>query len=141
MFGLRNIARPAARAIQQPWIGRAAFHAGQPRWTGKTIEANAQNFDELVTKADHPILVDFYADWCGPCKMLGPVLSKLVEANPKVTLVKIDVDKANDIAQKYKISALPTVAAFHNGEVVEQFVGMLKPPQVEAFVKKHAEKA
>ncbi|KAI9496061.1 thioredoxin-like protein [Zychaea mexicana] len=117
------------------------FHAGLPRFTGKTVEASSTSFAELVNKADHPVIVDFYANWCGPCKMLGPLLEKSVAANPKVTLVKLDVDEAVELAAKYQIAALPTVAAFNKGEVVDQFVGMRNGPQVETFVKKHAELA
>ncbi|KAI7893567.1 thioredoxin-like protein, partial [Mucor mucedo] len=108
---------------------------------GKTIEATKETFDSLVTKADHPVIVDFYADWCGPCKMLGPLLTKSVAGNPKVTLVKINVDDNQEIASKFKIAALPTVSAFNNGEVVDSFVGMRSGPMVEQFVKKHADLA
>ncbi|ORZ22620.1 thioredoxin-like protein, partial [Absidia repens] len=85
--------------------------------------------------ADHPVIVDFYANWCGPCKMLTPILTKSVAQNPKVSLFKIDIDDNTDIGQKYKIAALPTVIAFQNGEVVDQFVGMRNKAQVEEFVK------
>ncbi|ORX46064.1 thioredoxin [Hesseltinella vesiculosa] len=118
-----------------------SFHTNRPCFTGKTVEATSETFDKLVTKADHPVIVDFYADWCGPCKMLGPILSKVVEANPKVTLVKINVDDHNDVAATYKVAALPTVAAFHNGKIIDQFVGMRPKPQVETFVKAAADKA
>ncbi|KAI8060757.1 thioredoxin-like protein [Gongronella butleri] len=117
-----------------------SFHTNRPCFTGKTVEATSATFDELVVKADHPVIVDFYADWCGPCKMLGPLLSKAVEANPKVTLVKINVDDNTDIASQFKVAALPTVSAFHQGEVVDGFVGMRPKPQVEAFVQSLAKR-
>ncbi|KAI9313427.1 thioredoxin [Dichotomocladium elegans] len=109
--------------------------------TGKTIEATTETFDDLVVKADHPVIVDFYADWCGPCRMLAPYLQKAVAANPSVTLVKLNVDDAAELAGKYRITALPTVSAFNDGKVVDQFVGMRNGQQIEAFVKKHAELA
>ncbi|KAI9300416.1 thioredoxin-like protein [Cunninghamella echinulata] len=114
------------------------FHVNRPCFTGKTIEATSDNFKQLVNDADHPVIVDFYADWCGPCKMLTPLLTKFVEKNPAVTLVKINVDDHNDIAAKYKIASLPTVIAFNKGEEVDKFIGLLSGPKVESFVQAHA---
>ncbi|KAI9243806.1 thioredoxin-like protein [Phascolomyces articulosus] len=139
MNAFRQLVRPAYRSTQ--FISQRSFHAGIPVFTGKTVEATSETFGELVNKADHPVIVDFYANWCGPCKMLGPLLEKSVKANPKVTLVKLDVDEANELAGQYGIAALPTVVAFNNGQVVDQFVGMKSGPLVEEFVKKHADRA
>ncbi|KAF7728681.1 thioredoxin 2 [Apophysomyces ossiformis] len=72
--------------------------------------------------------------------MLSPILTKVVAANPKVTLIKVNVDEMQDISADYKITALPTVKAFHNSEVVDEFIGMRNAAQCEAFVKKHAER-
>ncbi|KAJ8660514.1 thioredoxin [Lichtheimia ornata] len=140
MNALRTLARPTQQSARLLGAQRM-FHAGQPRFTGKTVEATSDSFAKLVDKADHPVIVDFYAEWCGPCKMLGPLLEKSVAANPKVTLVKLNVDEANELAAKFKIAALPTVAAFQNGEIVDQFIGMRNGAQVEQFVKQHAERA
>ncbi|KAI8993349.1 thioredoxin-like protein [Pilobolus umbonatus] len=115
-----------------------AFHRGLPLFTGKTVEATSETFESLVSQADHPVIVDFYANWCGPCKLLGPILTKAVAANPTVTLVKINVDDCPDIAQKYKVAALPTVSAFHKGSVVDSFVGLSSKMAVDDFVKKQA---
>ncbi|CAO0793848.1 unnamed protein product [Mucor circinelloides] len=135
MNSLRTAAIRPARQFAR------SFHAAQPRLTGQTVEATSATFEKLVTKADHPVIVDFYADWCGPCKMLGPLLTKSVAANPKVTLVKINVDDNQDIAAKFKVAALPTVSAFNDGKIVDSFVGMRNGPMVDQFVKKHAELA
>ncbi|KAL0080623.1 thioredoxin 2-like protein [Phycomyces blakesleeanus] len=140
MNALRTIAKPSHQSVKA-LVTQRAFHAGQTCFTGKTITATSKDFDELVTKANHPVIVDFYADWCGPCKMLGPILTKVVAENPAVTLVKIDVDENTDIASKYRIAALPTVIAFNGDKVVDQFVGMRGKPQLEEFVKKHSELA
>ncbi|KAI7879866.1 thioredoxin [Lichtheimia hyalospora FSU 10163] len=140
MNALRTLVRPTQQSARLLGAQRM-FHAGQPRFTGKTVEASTESFEQLVKKADHPVIVDFYAEWCGPCKMLGPLLEKSVAANPKVTLVKLNVDNANELAGEYNIAALPTVYAFQNGDVVDQFVGMRSGPQVEEFVKNHAGRA
>ncbi|KAI9271346.1 thioredoxin-1, partial [Sporodiniella umbellata] len=107
---------------------------------GKTIEANAETFGKLVRNADHPVIVDFYADWCGPCKVLAPMLSKVVASNPEVTLVKVNVDDCQEIASEFKVAALPTVSAFYEGKVVDTFVGV-QPAKIPEFIKKHAELA
>jgi len=113
----------------------ALFHTSRVVRDGKTVEATEKTFADLVEKAEHPVIVDFYADWCGPCKMLGPILSKAVADNKKTTLVKVDVDTASQIAAKYQIAAMPTVFAFHKGKVVDQFVGMRDKKFVTEFVK------
>ncbi|CAO3689018.1 unnamed protein product [Rhizopus stolonifer] len=96
MNSLRKLATPATQFAR-------SFHAAQPRFTGKTVEATADTFEALVRKADHPVIVDFYANWCGPCKILAPMLSKTVAANPQVTLVKVDVDSCVDIAREFNV--------------------------------------
>ncbi|KAG0860797.1 hypothetical protein G6F17_000665 [Rhizopus arrhizus] len=95
MNSLRKLTTPTTQIIR-------SFHAAYPRFTGKTVEANTKTFDELVRKADHPVIVDFYADWCGPCRVLTPLLSKTVAANPQVTLVKLNVDDCPEIAGEFK---------------------------------------
>ncbi|KAI8889749.1 thioredoxin [Backusella circina FSU 941] len=133
---LRTVALKTALKPRSQFI--RSFSVGQPCFTGKTVEGTNETFDALVTNADHPVIVDFYADWCGPCKIIAPVLSKSVAANPKVTLVKINVDEHQELAQKYQVTALPTVQAFNGSKVVDKFIGALSGVQIEKFVKKHA---
>jgi thioredoxin 1 len=86
--------------------------------------ANNSNFNELVINADKPVLVDFWAEWCGPCKALGPVLEEVSqEVSGRVDVVKLNVDEAREIAQKYGIRGIPTMMMFKNGEVVSTLVG------------------
>ncbi|OGD62949.1 thioredoxin [Candidatus Beckwithbacteria bacterium RBG_13_42_9] len=88
------------------------------------INLNQSDFEAEVLKAEMPVLVDFYAQWCGPCKMAAPVLDKLSEEfAPKVKIVKIDVDQSRDLAQKYQIMSIPTIVAFKNGQEVARKVG------------------
>jgi thioredoxin 1 len=82
------------------------------------------NFDQLVTNSDKPVLVDFWAEWCGPCKALSPVLSEIAaEMNGKANVVKVNVDQASDLAQKFGIRGIPTLIFFKNGEVKSTLVG------------------
>lgn len=90
-------------------------------------------FAEAGSKA---VLVDFYATWCGPCKTIAPRLKELAEATPSMVVLKVDVDKAPDIAEKYDIQAMPTFKVFKNGKEVETAVGG-NPSNIEALFKKY----
>ncbi len=84
------------------------------------------NFEEEVLKSDIPVLVDFYAEWCGPCKMLGPVIEDLaVEYEGKVKIGKVNVDLAEELAMRYQVQSVPTLILFKNGQVVKRLSGAL----------------
>ncbi|KAJ2887273.1 hypothetical protein H4R27_000070 [Coemansia aciculifera] len=106
---------------------------------GRVFETTTAQFDKDVLDSDVPTIVDFYAEWCQPCKMLGPLLSKAVEKDGRVNLAKINVDENLDLAGDYKISSLPTVMAFRGGEPVAAFIGMRPPAAINEFVKDVAE--
>ncbi|MGI6509453.1 MAG: thioredoxin [Erysipelotrichaceae bacterium] len=82
----------------------------------------SENFDEVINSG--PVLVDFYADWCGPCKMIAPILEELSKAyKDEVRIVKVNVNSDEQLALKYQISSIPNLLAFKNGEVVKQVIG------------------
>ena len=96
---------------------------------------NSQNFEEEVLKSNIPVLVDFSADWCGPCKMMAPVIDQLAdEYEGEMKVGKINVDQSPDIAQKYKVMSIPMFAFFKNGEVVETAVGALNKAKLQAII-------
>lgn len=81
------------------------------------------NFDEEVLKSDKPVLVDFWATWCGPCQMLGPVISEIAKEHPEIKVCKVNVDEQMELAQKYNVMSIPFVVAFKDGKVVSSSVG------------------
>jgi thioredoxin 1 len=102
--------------------------------TGKIEHADDSNFRQQVLEADGPVLVDFYADWCGPCRMLGPVLEELARENPGARIVKVDVDRSPNAAVKYKIEAIPALRLFRDGKVVSQFDGLASKAELRSML-------
>ena len=95
--------------------------------------ANEANFDQLVLSSDVPVLVDFYADWCCPCKLLGPVLEELAGEVSNAKIVKVNVDHSPELAARYDISSIPSLKAFNAGRVVDQHVGLANKAQLKAM--------
>ncbi len=88
------------------------------------LEATDSNFEELVLKADKPVIVDFWAEWCGPCRMVGPIVEEVgVEYEGRAVVTKVDVDSNPGITAKYGIRNIPTILFFKNGEVADKQVG------------------
>jgi thioredoxin 1 len=93
------------------------------------------NFDEEVLKSSEPVLVDFWAEWCGPCRMLAPTIEKIAnEYTGKVKVGKIDTDVNRDVSIKYNISAIPTVILFKDGQVAQKFVGLRQEKDFKAAI-------
>ena len=98
---------------------------------------NSQNFEQDVLKSSIPVLVDFSADWCGPCKMMAPVIDELADMyEGELKVGKINVDQSPDIAQKYNVMSIPMFAFFKNGEVVETAVGALNKAKLQGIIDK-----
>jgi len=90
----------------------------------KPVELTDSNFDEMIKSGDKPVLVDFWAEWCGPCKMIAPVVEELAnDYDGKAVIAKVDVDSNPSVSAKYGIRSIPTLLVFKNGEIVDKQVG------------------
>lgn len=97
-----------------------------------TVEFTSDNFDAEVLKSDKPTLVDFWAPWCGPCQIMGPVLDELANELTTVKIGKLNVDQHPATAQEYGIMSIPTMKVFKNGQVVKEYVGTQSKESLKA---------
>jgi thioredoxin 1 len=103
------------------------------------VHLTSSNFSDEVIKSSVPVLVDFWAEWCGPCKMIAPVLDELAsEYEGKAKIAKVNVDEAQALATEYGIRAIPTLLVFNQGQVVEQIVGMRSKRDLKGSLDKFA---
>ena len=96
---------------------------------------NLENFDQQVAQSSAPVLVDFWAAWCGPCSMLSPVVEELAQEHPEIAFGKGNVDEVPELAQRSQMSAIPTLLLFRDGKPVDMSVGVKSKKELEAFLK------
>ncbi len=100
------------------------------------VKVTKDNFEEVVLKSDIPVLVDFWASWCGPCRMIAPILSEIAEENEgKVLIAKVNVDEEEELAVKFRVMSIPMILAFKNGQVVNQMIGYRPKADVLAMIQ------
>jgi thioredoxin 1 len=98
------------------------------------VHSSAKSFADDVLRADVPVLVDFYADWCGPCRLLAPALEELAEETQDAKIVKVNVDDDPDLAAEYQVSSIPTLLVFEDGRVVDRHVGLASKSQLRGLL-------
>lgn len=104
-----------------------------------TLSFNDEDFDREVLNSDKPVLVDFWAEWCSPCKALAPVIDELASENvDRIKVGKVDTDANREISVRFSISAIPTVLLFHKGEIVEKFVGLRGKAEMQSAIDRIA---
>ena len=101
----------------------------------EVLKINNSNFEEEVLKSKKVVLVDFYAEWCGPCKMLAPVVEQIAKENEDIKVAKINVDEAQELAEKYGVMSIPTLVVIKNGEEIKRKVGLASKTEILNMIK------
>ncbi len=101
----------------------------------KIISVTKSTFDEEVLKSDKKVVVDFYADWCGPCKMLSPILEQVASENEDIKIVKVDSDVEYELSVEYKVNSIPYLVIFEDGKVIDTSVGLISKAELEALLE------
>ena len=94
------------------------------------VEITKDNFEHTVLKADKPVLVDFWAEWCGPCQMMGPIVDEVAEERNDIIIGKLNVDTQPEIAMRYNVMSIPTLILFENGEEAQKSIGLISKEEL-----------
>ncbi len=100
----------------------------------KIIEVNKDNFEKEVLKSDKKVLVDFNANWCGPCKMIKPLLEEFASNNENIKVVSINVDDEDELAEKYSVAAIPCLVVFEKGKEIKRNVGLISQDEISDLI-------
>ena len=98
------------------------------------LEVNKDNFENEVLKSEKRVLVDFNAEWCGPCKMMKPVLEELSQTNNDIKIVSVNVDNEDELSQNYNVSSIPCLVLFENGNEIKRNVGLISRSELDDFI-------
>ena len=110
---------------------------GKEENTMEILNVTSANFEKEVLNSEKTVIIDFYADWCGPCKMFSPIIESVANENEDVKVVKINVDNAQDLAIKYQVMSIPTTVIIQNGKEVDRAVGIISKSDLLEMVKKY----
>lgn len=100
-----------------------------------SVQITNENFEYEVLESKKTVLVDFYADWCGPCKMLSPIIEEIAKENENIKIAKINVDNEQEIAMKYQVMSIPTLIVINNGKETKRSVGLIDKYEIENLLK------
>ena len=129
---------PEIEKIKQKRLEEMIRQQSQPQIQPGIIDLNDTNFTQVIT-ADTPTLVDFWADWCGPCKMMHPVFESLSKKYPKVRFARVNVDQNQNIAMRFAVQSIPMFIMFKSGQIVDKMVGAVGAPGIHMICKKYSD--
>lgn len=101
----------------------------------EVLKVTNSNFEQEVLNSNKPVLIDFYADWCGPCKMISPVVEAVAKENEDIKVVKVNVDDAQDLAIKYEVMSIPTLVVIKDGEEANRIIGLADKNEILNMIK------
>ena len=125
---------PAARLAEKPACGKC----GQALFTGQPVDLNSGNFDRHTGRSDLPVVVDFWAPWCGPCRSMAPSFARAAgELEPAVRLAKVDTESEQQLAARFNIRSIPTLAIFRNGREIARQSGAVDAATLKRWIQAH----
>ena len=129
---------PEIEKIKQIRLEEMIKQQSQPRVEPGIIDLNDSNFDKIVS-AENLTLVDFWAEWCGPCKTMHPVFESISKNYPKIKFARINVDNNQNISMKFAVQSIPTFIMFKSGQVIDKMMGAVGAPGIHMICKKHSD--
>ena len=128
---------PEIAKIMQKKLDAMINQKPQPKIDPGIIDLNDSNFDQIIS-AETPTLVDFWAEWCGPCKSMHPILESLEKQYPKIKFARVNVDQNQNISRKFAVQSIPTFIMFKSGQIIDKMMGAVGAPGIHMICKKHS---
>ncbi len=128
---------PEIEKIMQKKLDAMINQKPEPKTEPGIIDLNSSNFDQIIS-AETPTLVDFWAEWCGPCKSMHPIFESLEKQYPKIKFARVNVDQNQNISMKFSVQSIPTFIMFKSGQIIDKMMGAVGAPGIHMICKKHS---